>query len=171
MEPLAFTRRVIAWRWTPCVAPVTGSVLLALLTLAVVPDELGASSVGTSAPASAPRDKRDKSSDSANDDAESGVTPARATETHYREPPGGRARMAADAVRGMLNAESPSPPSDPPPQPEPTPPLPARPEVFTPPDPALAAPPAFDEPGVLPPPNVPLPPLGPGTPPPNAAMP
>jgi hypothetical protein len=173
MEPLAFTRRVIAWRWTPCVAPVTGSVLIALLTLAVVPDELGASSTGTGAPASASRDKRDNISDSATDDAESRGPPPGATEAHSRGPrKSGRQRMAAEATRGLLDTEQELPiaPGGPPPEPEPAPPLRPSPEVFTPPDPALAAPPPVEEPGTLPPLNAP-PPLGPHAPPPNAGMP
>lgn len=164
MEPLAFARSVIAWRWTPCVAPVTGSVLIALLTLALVPDEIGGSTAGTGSLAL--RGKPDKTSESVSDDTANdtnldGTPPARRAGT-------GRPRMPADAVQGFVQEAQevpivpfePSPEPAPPPIPfTPTPPIP-----FTPPEPAIPAPPppAVAEPGTLPPPDVPLAPLGPG---------
>jgi hypothetical protein len=171
MEPLAFTRRLIAWRWTPCVAPVTGSVLIALLTWLVVPDQLGESSAGKGT--SPVRDKGDQSSDTVNDDAESGATPD-ATETRQRATRSGRRRLSADSVGGLLhgNTEPPAIPPDPPPQSDPPPPPPAPPEnTNLPPEAPLVPPPAIEEPGTLPPPNVSPPPLPPGAAPPNAGLP
>jgi hypothetical protein len=162
MEPLAFARSVIAWRWTPCVAPVTGSVLIALLTLALVPDEIGGSTAG--AGSLALRGKPDRTSvsvsdDTANDTNADGTPPA-------RRPGTGRPRMPAGAGHGVPNAqELPSVPFEP----SPPPPIP-----FTPPEPASPSPPPPDvpEPDMLPPPDVPLPPLGPGpTTPPGATEP
>jgi hypothetical protein len=167
MEPLAFARRALAWRWTPCVAPVMGSVLIALLTLAVVPDELGVSGTRTGAPGL--RDQRDKPSGSASDDTESVTGAANA---RYPGRSRNRSRPPADGMQDMPDdgQEAPMVPSDPMPRPEP--PLPASTATVLPlPGPELAAPPPVDEPGTLPPMNVPFPPPGTTTMPPNAPTP
>ncbi len=163
MELLAFVRRVIAWRWTPCVAPVLGSVLIALLTLAVIPNEIGQAS-SASGPL-ALRAKRDTGTDTdtENPEPEDGSTALGArTRTAGAH---GRPRMAADAVQGFFHKaqDLPIEPVDPTPQappPEPPPPAPTA-TVFTLPETGLAAAPPPVEPGTLPPPDVPLQPLGP----------
>jgi hypothetical protein len=171
MEPLAFARRVLVWRWTPCVAPVMGSVMIALLTLAVVPDEIGG--VGTGSGPIALRSKRGPTTDGMTDEGTVGDSAPGAT-TPGRHPGvgQGRPRMPADAVQGFFHKAQELPiepvdPNPPPPPAEPPPPPPTA-TVFTLPEPPLAAPPLAAppppiEPGALPPPDVPLPPLGPAT--------
>jgi len=171
MEPLAFAQRVLQWRWTPCVAPVMGSVVIALLTLAVVPDEI--QGIGTSSGPIALRSKHGPTTDGAADDGSDGATAPGVTSTAHHPGVGhGRPRMPADAVQGFFHKaqELPVEPVDPTPQAPPAepPPPPPTATVFTLPDPApaaaaLAAPPTPVEPGALPPPNVPLQPLGPTT--------
>jgi len=181
MEPVAVFQRVVAWRWTPCVAPVMGSVLIALLTLAVVPEEIGGS--GASSGALALRAKRGLTSDNPVDDTADG-TAASGDTTPARHPGvgNGRPRMPADAVQGFFHKAQELPiepvdPTPPAPPPEPPPPVPTA-TVFTLPEPVIQAappPPAVPEPelepGLLPPPNVPLQPVGPGVVPPADAPP
>src|SRR5688572_20749417 len=102
MEPLAFARRVILWRWTPCVAPVMGSVMIALLTLAVVPEEI--EGIGTSSGRVALRSKHGPTTDSPDDEATLGDSAPGAT-TPGRHPGvgNGRPRMPADAVQGFFH--------------------------------------------------------------------
>lgn len=161
MEPLALFRRIVVWRWTPCVAPVMGSVLIALLTLALVPDEIGGMSSGTGPLAL--RAKRDTSSDTPADGSGAESSPASDGTEPPRHPGSGRPRMPADNVQGFFHKaqELPIEPVDPNPQPPPAEPPPPAPTatVYTLPEPTIAA--APPEPGVLPPPNVPLQPLGP----------
>lgn len=153
MELLAFVRRVIAWRWTPCVAPVMGSILIALLTLAVVPDEIGGAGTGTGPLAL--RAKADANADTTGDDTSAeGAPGAAAAAARHPGVGNGRPRMPADSVQGFFHKaqELPIEPVDPtpqPPPPEPPPPAPTA-TVFTLPD----------VPGALPPPEVPLQPLG-----------
>jgi hypothetical protein len=172
MELVAVFRRVVVWRWTPCVAPVVGSVLIALLTLAVVPEEIG----GAGASPLALRAKKGSASDLP---AEDTATIRGATPGAHPGVGNGRPRMAADAVQGFFHQaqELPIEPVDPTPQappPEPPPPAPTA-TVFTLPEPTLhAVPPPDDpsvEPGTLPPPDVPLSPVGAGVEPPTGATP
>jgi hypothetical protein len=174
MEPLAFARRVVTWRWTPCVAPVMGSVLIALLTLLVVPEEIGGSGAGTGSRAL--RGKGDKAPDSGSDDTGSGTNPDGITPARHSGVGNGRPRPAADAIQGFFHQaqELPITPVDPTLQPEPPAPPPPAPTatVFTLPEPAVAAtPPLVLEPGTLPPPDGSPPPLGPGALPPGATAP
>jgi hypothetical protein len=171
MELLAFFRRVLAWRWTPCVAPVTGSIVIALLTLAVVPDEIGGASSSTGPLAL--RAKQSESSDSSVEDSKLDGTDTPDVASPTRHPGAGnrRPRMPADAVQGIFHKpqDLPIEPVDPAPQappPEPPPPAPTN-TVFTLPTaaPVISPPPPPGEPGTLPPPDVPLQPLGPGSPP------
>jgi len=155
-------RRVVAWRWTPCVAPVMGSVSIALLTLALVPEEIGSGSAATGPLALRP--KHDVTSDAAsNDMAEDGVA-APGAPGAARLP--SRAHLGADGVQGFFHKpqDLPVAPVDPtpaPPPPEPPPPA-ATATVYTLPEATVVPPPAPVEPGTLPPPEVPLQPLGPG---------
>jgi hypothetical protein len=41
MDPRPTLARFFAWRWTPCVAPVVGSLSFVVLCIAVVPDDIG----------------------------------------------------------------------------------------------------------------------------------
>jgi hypothetical protein len=166
MEPLAFAQRVLSWRWTPCVAPVMGSVFIALLTLAVVPDEIG----GTGAPsgALALRSKNAAASSTASEDPESDGAASGPTTPARRGGVGNaRSRVPSDTAQGMFqNAqELPSEPVDPAQPPPPQPPVALPANGFTlPPEPAIQPPlppPVAGEPGTLPPPDVPLQPLGP----------
>lgn len=159
MDPLALFRRVMAWRWTPCVAPVLGSLSMALVTLAVIPDEIGGAS--SSGPL-ALRDKKDASSSTAPGNAPDAPDTTGLNASSRRTSSDIRHRALADPVQGFFHKPQELPiepvdPEPPPPAPEPPPPAATLPEPM---------PPAAEEeePGALPPPNVPLPLMGPTDP-------
>jgi hypothetical protein len=167
MELPAFVQRVIAWRWTPCVAPVMGSVLIALFTLAVIPEEIGGDATGTGPLAL--RSKRDATPGTASDEA-SALDATSGAATRHAGAVIGRAHAPAGAAPGAFaeTTELPSEPSEPTPQaPSPKPPLPP---AFTSPDSASTLPAIptagqpDTEPGLLPPPLAPAPSPAPPSP-------
>jgi hypothetical protein len=155
MELPSFVRRVVAWRWTPCVAPVAGSLLIALVTLAVIPDEIGGNTTG--AGPLALRSKRDANSGASTDEPSAFDTATGAATAARHAGAAGRTRVPGKVGHGPFAApeELPSEPDDPM-----TPRLPSEPPtdgVSMPPGPVSPPPPVptagqpETEPGLLPP--------------------
>jgi hypothetical protein len=157
MDPRAAIMRVVNWRWTPCFAPMIGSLSFVVLCIAIVPEDIGpppGSASGSVATRDSTTTGTDEDSEGADDTpSKKDARTTRASRGAHRATPQVTNRTS-DALGSFFRAKETLPvePVDPDPEPPPPPPPPApTATIYT-----LPEPPPFATvplpPGALPPP-------------------
>jgi hypothetical protein len=149
MHPLIFVERVVRWRWAPCAGLVAGSLAFVVLSVGLIPHELGPAGPRAAGVLGRSAEENDVGSDGIADDVgATGGRLARRAQAESVLPAPPQSGSNNGVVRSIFNSAPPmelpvAPPDPAPPPPPPDPPAPAPDStIFTLPNPPAPSPPS-----------------------------